>query len=279
MSHLNTLRLRVMSFNIRYDTANDGRNSWQHRRALVVDAICQFDPHLLATQEGLDHQIAYLQANLPDYHCFGVGREDGAMRGEYAAILYRAERFEQLEGGHFWLSESPDVPGSKSWESSQTRIVTWCRLVERSSPTASFTFFNTHFDQRSEAARLASAKLLSHKIRKLSNDGPVILCGDFNSTEAEQPYKSLVSGPTNATGLIDAYRAAHPERLPDELTRHDFCSSRTGSRIDWILHSRHFTTLAATIDRNAFEDRLPSDHYAVTATLLPMAQREAAGQS
>lgn len=107
--------------------------------ALVVDAICQFDPHLLATQEGLDHQIAYLQANLPDYHCFGVGREDGAMRGEYAAILYRAERFEQLEGGHFWLSESPDVPGSKSWESSQTRIVTWCRLVERSSPTASFT--------------------------------------------------------------------------------------------------------------------------------------------
>lgn len=259
--------LRVMSFNIRYGAADDGPNRWQHRRELVMDTIRRYGPDLLATQEGLDNQIEFLRAEMPEYSFFGVGREDGKRRGEYAAIFYRAERFELLDGGHFWLSESPDVPGSKSWNSSQTRIVTWCRLIERSSPTAAFFLFNTHFDQRSEAARQASAELLSHQICGLANGGPVILAGDFNSTEDEQPYKTLVSGDADTPGLADAYRAVHPNRSPDELTRHDFRDLRVGSRIDWILHSSHFTPQAATIERIAFEDRFPSDHYPVMATL------------
>lgn len=266
-SPMNASALRVMSFNIRYGTADDGLNNWEHRRELVVDTIEQFNPDLLATQEGLAFQIEYLRERLPQLNCLGVGREDGKQRGEYVAVLYRAARFARLDEGHFWLSETLDVPGSKSWQSSQTRMVTWCRLSEKTQPESTFYLFNTHFDQRSETARQASAELLRRQVLTLSDGEAAVVVGDFNCSEDELPYETLVSGSDNEPRLIDAYRSLHHERQSDELTRHGFGGARTGSRIDWILHSRHFRTQEAAIERIAFQNRFPSDHYPVTAIL------------
>ncbi|MCL4177599.1 MAG: endonuclease/exonuclease/phosphatase family protein [Verrucomicrobia bacterium] len=119
--------LKVMSFNIRYGAADDGTNSWPHRRYLILETIRTFDPDLLGMQEVLASQADYLKDNLPDYAFHGVGREDGVAQGEFVPVLYKRDRFEWVDAGHFWLSETPDVPGSKSWDSSLPRMVSWAQ--------------------------------------------------------------------------------------------------------------------------------------------------------
>src|SRR5438105_5122510 len=103
--------LRVMSFNIRNSGAPDGANHWTHRRLLCQSTVHRFDPDLLGAQEVLADQYDQLLEMFPDYQPVGVARDDGARRGEWAMILFRAARFEQLESGDFWLSRTPDVPG------------------------------------------------------------------------------------------------------------------------------------------------------------------------
>ncbi|MFZ4629211.1 MAG: endonuclease/exonuclease/phosphatase family protein, partial [Blastocatellia bacterium] len=120
--------VRVMSYNIRYGTANDGENHWDKRRTFLVDTIRQFDPDLLGTQETLGFQRDYLAEALPGYETLGVGRDDGAEKGEMTALYFKRERFEKLDGGHFWLSETPEIPASKSWDAALTRMATWVRL-------------------------------------------------------------------------------------------------------------------------------------------------------
>ena len=120
-----------MSFNIRYGTAQDGVNQWDKRQGWVVETIRAFAPDLLGTQETLGFQRDFLAMSLADYEGLGVGRDDGAEKGEMMALFYRRDRFEKLDGGHFWLSESPAEVGSKSWDSSLPRMVTWVKLRQR----------------------------------------------------------------------------------------------------------------------------------------------------
>ena len=120
--------LRVMCFNLRYGTADDGDNRWECRKDLIPRAIRSFDPDLLGVQEALRFQADELRAALPDYGFVGAGRDDGRDAGEFCAIFFRRSRFEQLDAGHFWLSESPDRPGSKGWDADLPRVVSWVRL-------------------------------------------------------------------------------------------------------------------------------------------------------
>src|SRR5688500_8882741 len=140
--------LRVMSFNIRFGTAKDGPNHWDLRRDLLVDTIRKFDPDLLGTQETLLEQAEYLAEKFPQYDWLGVGRDDAKRKGESVAIFWRKDRFEKLDAGHFWLSEKPDVPGSKSWDTSLTRMATWVKLRDRKAegPASQLVWVNTHFD-------------------------------------------------------------------------------------------------------------------------------------
>ena len=124
--------VRVMTFNVRYATAPDGDNAWPKRKTLLIDTVRKFDPDLLGTQEVLALQADYLAESLSDYKLVGVGRDDGKRRGEYSAILFKTARFELVDSGTFWLSETPDVPGSKSWDSALPRVATWARLRDRS---------------------------------------------------------------------------------------------------------------------------------------------------
>lgn len=264
--------IRVMSFNIRYGTANDGENHWEKRREFLVETIKAYDPDLLGTQETLGFQRDFIADRLPGYEKLGVGRDDGAERGEMTALFFRRSRFEKLDGGHFWLSEKPDQPGSKSWDTSLTRMATWVKLRDRQKPTASpIVFINTHFDHRGTQARLESARMLRARAEELSKSNRVILTGDFNAGEASQPYAALFGSlDERRSPLVDSYRIAYPAASPNEGTFSGFKSEPTGGqRIDWIAVSREWKVISAAIDRTSRDGRSPSDHFPVTAVLRP----------
>ncbi len=262
--------LRVMSFNIRYGTADDGENRWENRKDFLVDTIKAFDPDLLGTQETLAFQKDFLAARLPDHDVFGVGRNDGREAGEMAALYYRRSRFEKMDGGHFWLSETPDQIGSKGWDAALPRMVTWVKLRDRQYRNVKpLVLFNTHFDHRGVRARVESARLLRRRIDTLNDTVRVIVTGDFNSAEASEAYQALF-GPIDGrrSPVVDAYRAAHPERTANEASFSNFVGGRLdGPRIDWIATSRDWLVVSSAIDRTERNGRFPSDHFPVTAVV------------
>ena len=261
--------VKVMSFNIRHGKGRDGDNRWTKRSYLVAETIRMFDPDLLGCQEVLNFQFEFLQKLFPGHAIHGVGRLDGKTRGEYEPILYRRDRFELLDSGHFWLSEKPNTPGSKSWKTSHTRMVSWVRLKDLKNEGAEIAFMNTHFDHISKEARLESARMIRKRAEAFMAKGiAIIISGDFNTTEDRQPYARLVSGSEgNKIPLIDSFRKANPNRSPDESTSTRWVGKRKGRRIDWILHSQEFTTLRSVINHTSDNGRYPSDHYPVQAIL------------
>ena len=260
--------LRVMSFNIRYGTANDGENHWDKRKDFLVETVQKFNPDLLGTQETLGFQRDYLAEKLDGYEAIGVGRDHGDERGEMTALLFRKERFEKLAVGHFWLSETPEVPGSKSWDTSLTRMATWVKLKDlQATPPAELYFFNTHFDHRGEVARHESARLIRRQMSTLAGTTPTVLTGDFNADEGSPPYQALFVEEA-AVKLLDTFRAHHPVKQADEGTFSSFKSSEIqGERIDWIACTPGWKVVDAAIDRTDREGRTPSDHFPVTAVL------------
>jgi endonuclease/exonuclease/phosphatase family metal-dependent hydrolase len=260
--------LRVMSFNVRLSAAADGDNSWPKRMDSFFRRIDEFRPDLIGFQEVLADQYAAMRKNLPGYAFSGVARDDGRTKGEWSLIGYRQDVFQLLDHGDFWLSEHPDVPGSKSWDAALTRLCSWVRLREISSGRE-LVYANTHFDHIGVIARQEASRLLSRKLSHIAAGVPAILTGDLNTTEDDPPY-AILTGPTAAAAIhwIDAYRETHPVRSPDERSFHGFEGGTKGSRIDFIFHTSQFFATGAAIVRTASDDgHFPSDHYPVTAIL------------
>jgi endonuclease/exonuclease/phosphatase family metal-dependent hydrolase len=262
--------LTVMSFNIRYGLAEDGENRWPHRADLVVETIAAAAPDILALQEALRFQLDELGDALPGYGEIGVGRDDGIESGEYAAILYRRDRLHPIAYGTFWLSDTPDVPGSTSWGNRITRICTWARFSDVTGGPA-FTVYNVHFDHESQPSRLRSAELVMQRIHAAEGDRPVIVLGDFNAGESN-PARQVMAPSTGARGdperavLLDTYRVRHPVGS-GEGTFNGFTGDASGERIDAILISPGWTVLSASIVHAERNGRYPSDHFPVTAVL------------
>ena len=264
--------VRVMSYNIRYGTANDGDNHWEKRKDFLIETIKAFDPDLLGTQETLGFQRDLLAEKLSSYEALGVGRDDGKEKGEMTALYFKRSRFEKLDGGHFWLSETPDVPGSKSWDTSLTRMVSWVKLRDKLQPKAKpIMFFNTHFDHRGEQARVESAKLIRRKVEEAAKSCRVIVTGDFNAGEDNPAYRAFFGVNDGKKSLLrDVYRLMHPTRTTTEGTFSNFKAGQiSGPRIDWIGVSAEWKIVKADIDRTQRDGRTPSDHFAVTAVLKP----------
>ncbi len=252
--------VRVMTFNIRYGTANDGPNAWALRTDLVQQTIERALPDVVGLQEALAFQIDELTARLSGWGVVGVGRDDGLARGEYAALLYRADRFHIAESGTFWLSDTPDTPGSTSWGNRITRICTWARFVDRGSGS-SFYVFNVHLDHESAPSRVRSVELVLSRIRARAYRDPVVIMGDFNAGETAPPMTKLT-----ADGFRNTFRVLHPA-VDTVGTFHGFRGGKEGEMIDAIFVSPEWHVDEATIDRWPGAVPFPSDHYPVTAVL------------
>ena len=261
--------IKVMSYNIRFGTAKDGENHWDKRKDFLAETIKAFAPDLLGTQETLGFQRDFLAATLPGYEVLGVGRDDGKEEGEMMAAYWRKGRFEKLDGGHFWLSETPAEAGSKSWDSSLPRMATWMRLKDKSNGDKPVLWINTHFDHIGKIARLESAKLIRERVKTLGKGCSLIVTGDFNAGESSAPYDALFESLENDEApVLDSYRVAHPKREENEGSTTPFKSApSTGARIDWIGVSRDWKVVAAAIEHPDREGRTASDHFPVQATL------------
>jgi endonuclease/exonuclease/phosphatase family metal-dependent hydrolase len=257
--------VRTTSFNIRYGTARDGDHVWDNRRAHVASTLRTLAPHLAGIQEALDFQLVQLDSALPKHQRVGVGRDDGATKGEYSALYVDTTRFTILHDATFWLSDSPSVVASKSWGNGITRIATWARLHDRHTGDT-LRVYNTHWDHESQPARLGSAELL--RARMASDGHPsdrVLLMGDFNADESNAAFQRLLAPGTPR--LTDTFRALHPSATVVG-TFNSFRGDSTGGKIDAILSGPGWTPVAAGIDRTRFPDgRWASDHFAVWAVV------------
>jgi endonuclease/exonuclease/phosphatase family metal-dependent hydrolase len=261
----------VMSFNIRYGTARDGDNQWSNRRELLFDVVREENAAILALQEALDFQVDEILAAAPAYAAVGVGRNDGIRAGEHASILFMKDRFRVGESGTFWFSDTPSVPGSRSWGNNVVRICTYARFVDRAG--AAFWVFNVHLDHESQPSRERSVLLLKERIvARAYPQEPVIVTGDFNAGESNPAMLPLIGPSSPSTAPFrDTFRALHPDEKTVG-TANNFIADRVdGEKIDYILVQPGAEVLRAAIVRTNRDKRVPSDHFPVTATIkLPV---------
>ena len=250
--------LRVMTFNVRVPV-DTGMNAWVNRRDLMVQVIRAEHPDVLGTQELTEEQGEYLAAHLPGYAWFGEGREGGT-KGEHMGVFYRTDRLKVVRSGNFWLSDTPQLAGSKTWGQPYPRMVTWARFRLRDGG-GTINYFNTHFPYLPQDVRprMLSADEILQRIGKLPPGARVILAGDFNCGPDTPVHAKLTAG------LHDAWMDAASRSGPAK-TFHNF-TGISDQRIDWIL-SRGFKARDVRTVTTHDGARYPSDHFPVVAELV-----------
>jgi endonuclease/exonuclease/phosphatase family metal-dependent hydrolase len=283
VADVNAQNLNIATYNIRYKNNGDKRdgNGWDLRGPVIADLIKFHDFDIFGAQEVLNEQLNDLSKSLSNYGHIGVGRDNGKEAGEYAPIFYKKEKLKLLKEGHFWLSEKTESP-NKGWDAALPRICTWGQFEDISSGLK-FYFFNTHFDHVGVTARRESSKLILSKIKELAGEEPTVLTGDFNVDQNNEIF-SILSG----SELKDAYTTTQLKYASNGTFNHFDTNAMTDSRIDHIFLSNcavvkrygiltdTYRTPAAKekkvntggnfpkeLKLEAFEARLPSDHFPV----------------
>ena len=255
-----------MTFNIRYNTKNDSLNAWPYRKDNAASQIQFHNAHIVGVQEALHEQMIDLSQLLPRFKFTGVARDDGKTKGEYSAIFYDTARLKLIQSSTFWLSLTPEVPGSKGWDANITRISTWAKFQDKANKKIFFVF-NTHFDHIGQEARRESAKLLKQKVKAIAGKNPVIITGDFNAKPSEEPIKILVDA-NDADRFIDSKEVSAMPHYGPIGTFNGFGSKeRDNEPIDFIfLKGKWKVKQHATLSQT-WGGRFSSDHFPVFAKL------------
>ena len=241
------MELRLMTFNIRYDVAHDGPNQWSDRRQRALDLVTRIDADIVGFQEVLPHQRWDLERGLPGYRLVGRGREVNA-GGEQCTLAFKPE-FELLECETFWLSPTPESPGSVGWDAMLTRVCSRAKLRIRGQE---ISVFNAHFDHHGKTAPGHSAAMILERMRGLPH--PHLLMGDFNSVPGSEAVSVL------GQELRDSFADRHPG--DERGTYHEYGTLTNPTRIDYLMMSSHWGILECNIIDQA-EGPYPSDHFPV----------------
>lgn len=264
--NIQSQELNVMTFNIRYNTKNDSLNAWPYRKDNAASQVSFHNIHILGVQEALHDQIMDLSQSLTKYKYTGVGRDDGKTKGEYSAIFYDTTRLKLIESSTFWLSLTPEVPGSKGWDANITRIVTWAKFRDVLNKKT-FFFFNTHFDHIGQEARRESAKLIKQRVKDIAGTGQVIITGDFNAYPSAEPIKILVDA-NDKDRFIDTKAVSITPHYGPQGTFNGFAAKeRDNEPIDFIFIKGKWKVLQHATLSQTWGGRFSSDHFPVFARL------------
>jgi endonuclease/exonuclease/phosphatase family metal-dependent hydrolase len=260
--------IRIISYNIRYNTPADSLNPWRERKNRVASLIKYHKADICGLQEVLKDQLADLERLLPEYKWCGIGRDDGKEAGEFSPIFYNASLFTLINWGTFWLSETPQQPGSKGWDAALPRIVTWAFLLQKSTGVK-FYAFNTHFDHMGVAARSNSAHLLLDSVKNKSGEYPVMVTGDFNSTDTSKPHQILCGKDNDAAKILtDALTSSAMPHYGPLSTWNGFHEIEENNRIDFIFVNNHVKVRSHAILTDRWDGKFPSDHLPVIAEII-----------
>jgi endonuclease/exonuclease/phosphatase family metal-dependent hydrolase len=250
--------LSAMTYNIRYATTNDGDNQWEKRKEFLTDQISFYAPDIFGIQEGLQHQVDFIDEQLAAYDFIGVGRDDGDKKGEYCAIFYNKEKLDLLGQSTFWLSTSPEKV-SVGWDAAMERICTYGFFMEKETG-AMFWVFNTHFDHIGVLAREKSSELIVQKIKEINKDNlPVILMGDFNLNDQSKAIKYLSSSFNDSRNIS----LNSPFGPFGTFTGFEF-HEPVKDRIDYIFCSKeNIQVKKYAVLTDSKDSKYPSDHFPI----------------
>ncbi len=251
-----TATMNVASYNLRYNTPNDGVNAWPNRKENVKGLIRFHEFDIFGVQEALVGQLKDV-AELPEFAYYGKGRDDGKEGGEHSAIFYKKDRFKLLKSGDFWLSETPDKPGL-GWDAKCcNRICSWAQFEDMNTKKK-FYFFNVHFDHQGVEARRQSGHLMVKKIKEIAGNSTAILTGDFNSSPDTEQIKTI-AGLLNDTHNVTKQAPYGPAGTFNSFK----FDAEMKTRIDYIFVSKNVDVLKYGVLTDSKEQRYPSDHQPV----------------
>ena len=195
-----TSEIKVMSYNIRLSSGTieaDSIYHWEHRKQASLELMHQEQPTVFGLQEACPDQMDYMVENLPEYGYIGVGRDDGKRKGEFMSIFYKKDEVELIDGGTFWLSQTPDQV-TKGWDAACFRTCTWT-ILKKKYTGKKFVYLNTHLDHKGQEARKESIKLIVAKAEELTGGKlPVFITADFNSPTTNEIFKPMQSAMKDA---------------------------------------------------------------------------------
>ncbi|MBE6748812.1 MAG: endonuclease/exonuclease/phosphatase family protein [Ruminococcaceae bacterium] len=247
--------IRIMSFNIR--CTNVGRDTWEDRIGIVTDTIVNSAADSVGVQEATPEWMATLKETLTDYDYVGVARDDGENVGEYSAVFYLKDKYNLLDSGTFWLSETPDTP-SLGWDAACFRICTWA-VLENKETKEQYVHVNSHFDHVGIKAREESVKMILAHIEKYK-DLPVVFTADMNVKEGSDNYVAFTKE------LKDTKYLASDTM--DYLTYHDTKPSKHAKDIiDYVMVNDNFNALSYKVVTAGIDERYVSDHFPVYADI------------
>ena len=259
--------IKVMSWNIRYDNPRDGVNAWGRRKDWVAQIIRAEQVDILGAQEVRSGQFDFMSKQLSQMSAYGVGRDDGKKRGEFAPIFFRKDRFELLDTGTFWLSPTPEKAGSRGWDAAITRIASWAKLQDRRT-SATFYAVNTHYDHRGPQARAQSSQLLIQRLNDQFREHPVVLTGDFNTLPGTQPYNTLVTAdPLQRRFFRDAFKITQQRPQGPNSTWNGFRAVVPNRRIDFVFVTGTIGVRQLKVLNQQRDGRFPSDHLPVVTVI------------
>lgn len=266
MTKSNSSILRLATYNVRVP-CDKAPNNWEARQPKVINLLNKYNIHIAGLQEATKRQIDGILTD-KSWDFVGKAREDGIESGEFSCIIFRKNRFQVLETDTFWLSETPKVPGSKSWNTACTRICTWAKFKDLET-NAQFTHFNTHLDHVSKDAQVNGMKLIIDTMKAVTKDEPVILTGDFNVFPGNKVLE--IAGQY----LKAAEDITMTPKVGPDYTYNAFTYRETGvtpthpGPIDYIYLRNNVKVKALYVYNDADEEKLyPSDHFPVVADLI-----------
>ena len=260
-------KITVMTFNIRYDNPRDSINSWPNRVGIVCELLKKEKPDLLGLQEALWYQYEAIDSAIIGYSSVTKGRDDGKKKGEMNPVFYNVNRFDWVRDNTFWLSETPDKPGSKGWGASLPRIVTWVELTDKKDHKPLY-YFNTHFAHDSDSARIMSAGILLREVKRIAGKNRFVITGDFNSSPESKAYSILTESSSSRSLLKDSYMISKTKHEGPVYTTNSFRDEPGKSRIDYIFVKRGIKVLNNSTIVKKEGPVFVSDHWPVKATII-----------